>query len=133
MEEFEEFNEPQDMKDLFESILGAKINIKDDIENTEEKVFCILVDKLEEQIQIEMEVYKISGLELVQATQNLWFVVESQLKILYGEAAGEATMWYILYRRKEGGDDLIFDDGKDGVKINTIKRLWKYVKSQLNE
>lgn len=133
MEEFEEFNEPQDMKDLFESILGAKVNIKDDIENTEEKVFYILVDKLEEQIRIETEIYKISGLELVQATQNLWFVIESQLKILYGETAGEAIMWYILYRKKEGGDELVFEDGENEIKINTIKRLWRYVKSQLNE
>lgn len=133
MEEFEDFNEAEDMKNLFERILGSEVIIKDDIDNTEEKVFSILVKKLEEQVRVETEIYKLSGLELVKVTEGLWFVVETTLKLLYGELPTEAIMWYILYRKRDEEDEIIFHDGEQEIKINTTKRLWKYVKSHLND
>lgn len=133
MEEFEDFNEAEDMKNLFERILGSEVTIKDDIDNTEEKVFTILVKRLEEQVRVETEVYKLSGLELVKVTEGLWFVVETTLKLLYGELPTEAIMWYILYRKRDEEDEIVFHDGEQEIKINTIKRLWKYVKSHLND
>ena len=133
MEEFEDFNEAEDMKNLFEKILGSEVTIKDDIDNTEEKVFTILIKRLEEQVRVETEVYKLSGLELVKVTEGLWFVVETTLKLLYGELPTEAIMWYILYRKRDEEDEIVFHDGEQEIKINTIKRLWKYVKSHLND
>ncbi len=133
MEEFEDFNEAEDMKNLFERILGSEVTIKDDIDNTEEKVFTILVKRLEEQVRVETEIYKLSGLELVKVTEGLWFVVETTLKLLYGELPTEAIMWYILYRKRDEEDEIVFHDGEQEIKINTIKRLWKYVKSHLND
>lgn len=133
MEEFEDFNEAEDMKNLFERILGSEVTIKDDVDNTEEKVFTILVKRLEEQVRVETEVYKLSGLELVKVTEGLWFVVETTLKLLYGELPTEAIMWYILYRKRDEEDEIVFHDGEQEIKINTIKRLWKYVKSHLND
>tara|TARA_B110000444_G_C18620094_1_gene491746 strand:+ start:362 stop:754 length:393 start_codon:yes stop_codon:yes gene_type:complete len=126
MEDFFEYDGAKDMKDLFESILGSRVNIKDDIANTEEKVFTLFIQKLETQYKIENSILKTSGLEISKLTDNIWFVLESLLKMQYGEEVTSLILWYVLFRNGEE----YWGDGEDKIKINTIKRLWKFIQSQ---
>ena len=41
-----EFESLKDIKELFKMVLGSEVKIKDNIDATEEGVFCIFVEKL---------------------------------------------------------------------------------------
>lgn len=135
MDDFIEYDGAQDMKKLFETILGSKVDVRDDINNAEEKLFTIFINKLEKQNKVENKVFDSSGLELTKITDNLWFVVETLLKTLYGKEATNVIMWYILFKddtspsNSEGGG-YWEEDGKS-YKINTVKRLWRFIKDKL--
>lgn len=130
MDDFLEYDGAKDMKNLFEEILGSKVNIKDDLENTEEKVFNLFVSKLQNQCNAEDQIQKLSGIELTKFTENIWFVVESLLKFVYGEEAADVVMWYILLRDE---DNEYWEEDEEAYKIDTMKKLWKFVKKKIEK
>lgn len=130
MDDFIEYDGAKDMKDLFEDILGSKVNIKDDLENTEEMVFNTFINKLRLQTQTEDQIQDISGLEISKVTDNLWYMVENLLKFVYGEEATEVIMWYVLLRDE---DSEYWEEKEEAYKINDLKSLWKFVKKKLDK
>ena len=130
MDDFIEYDGAKDMKDLFEDILGSKVNIKDDLENTEEMVFNTFINKLRLQTQTEDQIQDISGLEISKVTDNLWYMVENLLKFVYGEEATEVIMWYVLLRDE---DSEYWEENEEAYKINDLKSLWKFVKKKLDK
>lgn len=130
MDDFIEYDGAKDMKDLFEDILGSKVSIKDDLENTEEQVFNTFINKLRLQTQTEDQIQDISGLEISKVTDNLWYMVENLLKFVYGEEATEVIMWYVLLRDE---DSEYWEENEEAYKINNLKSLWKFVKKKLDK
>ena len=130
MDDFIEYDGAKDMKDLFEDILGSKVSIKDDIENTEEMVFNTFITKLKLQFQTEDQIQNISGLEISKVTDNLWVIIENLLRITYGEEATEVIMWYVLLR---GEDSEYWEENEEAYKINGLKSLWMFVKKKLDK
>lgn len=130
MDDFIEYDGVKDMKDLFEDILGSKVSIKDDLENTEEQVFNTFINKLRLQTQTEDQIHNISGLEISKVTDNLWYMVENLLKFVYGEEATEVIMWYVLLRDE---DSEYWEENEEAYKINNLKSLWKFVKKKLDK
>jgi len=130
MDDFIEYDGVKDMKDLFEDILGSKVNIKDDLENTEEQVFNTFINKLRLQTQTEDQIQDISGLKISKVTDNLWYIVENLLKFVYGEDATEVIMWYVLLRDE---DSEYWEENEEAYKINDLKSLWKFVKKKLDK
>tara|TARA_B100000768_G_C11274653_1_gene375277 strand:- start:2169 stop:2567 length:399 start_codon:yes stop_codon:yes gene_type:complete len=130
MDDFIEYDGAKDMKDLFEDILGSKVSIKDDIENTEEMVFNTFITKLKLQFQTEDQIQNISGLEISKVTDNLWVIIENLLRITYGEEATEVIMWYVLLR---GEDSEYWEENEEAYKINDLKSLWMFVKKKLDK
>ena len=130
MDDFIEYDGAKDMKELFEEILGSKVSIKDDLENTEEQVFNLFVNKLKQQSQIEDQIQDISGLEIAKVTDNLWYMVENLLKFYYGEDATEVIMWYVLLKDDKDG---YWEENEEAYKINDLKSLWKFVKKKLDK
>ena len=130
MDNFIEYDGVKDMKDLFEDILGSKVNIKDDLENTEEQVFNTFINKLRLQTQTEDQIQDISGLKISKVTDNLWYIVENLLKFVYGEDATEVIMWYVLLRDEESE---YWEENEEAYKINDLKSLWKFVKKKLDK
>ena len=130
MDDFIEYDGAKDMKDLFEDVLGSKVNIKDDLENTEEMVFNTFINKLRLQTQTEDQIQDISGLEISKVTNNLWYMVENLLKFVYGEEATEVIMWYVLSRDE---DSEYWEENEEAYKINNLKSLWKFVKKKLDK
>ena len=72
------------LKKLFKLVLGTKINIKDNIDATEEIIFEKFIGKLEESHILEEQTFETTGIDLTKITEGLWFVIENQLRMLYG-------------------------------------------------
>jgi hypothetical protein len=127
-EEEKEFEGMKDIKNLFREVLGSDVEIKDNIDATEENVFVVFIEKLEKTFSNEEEIEKLSGIDITKHTDNLWFVVENSFKFLYGEEATEIIFWYV-YRRYEDKCKLEDENGKKH-KIDTPQKLWLYVKNR---
>lgn len=125
----EEINGSEDIKKLFKTVLGSEVNIKDNIDATEEGVFAIFIKKLEESFEIENIVYKEGGIELSKATNPLWFVIENSFKFLYGEEATQLIFWYVMDRIGDNGQIVPIEDenGKEYI-FKEPKDLWRYIK-----
>ena len=119
----------KDLKKLFNLILGVDIDIKDNIEHSEELVFKSFIDKLENSYKIENEVFESSGIDLTKVTEGLWFVLENTLKMLYGEVAGDIIIWYLYDRFNPDGSIVPLEDSSGNQFIlKDSNDLWSYIK-----
>jgi len=124
----------EDLKKLFNMILGTGVNIKDNINESEEIVFKSFIKKLENSYTIENKTFEASGIDLTQVTDGLWFVVENSLKMLYGEEAAEIIIWYIYDRFNPDGEIVPLEgpNGKQFILKNSDD-LWSYIKYKSNK
>ena len=125
----EEFEGAEDLKKLFENILGSSITLKDTISATEESVFCLIVNKLDIAHKDDEALYELSGMDLSRCKEDLLFVIEALLKISYGQDAFDMIMWYILDRFNPDGKVVPFEDenGKQ-FSLITSKDLHAFLK-----
>jgi hypothetical protein len=129
--EGKEFEGMKDIKNLFRGVLGSDVEIKDNIDATEENVFVLFINKLDKVFVNEELIESKSGIDLTKHTEDLWFVVESCFKFLYGEDASDIIFWYV-YKRYESKCKLKDDKGKKH-KIDTPQKLWLYIKKRSYE
>jgi hypothetical protein len=119
----------EDLKKLFNIILGTNVNIKDNIDESEELVFHSFIKKLENSYKIENEVFESGGIDLTKVTDGLWFVVENTLKMLYGEEAVEIIIWYIYDRFNPDGSIVPLEGpGDKQFILKDSNDLWNYIK-----
>lgn len=123
-----EFDGIDDVKNLFKEILGADVVVSDSMDITEEIIFVVFIQRLEESFEIENKLYEIGNIELGQITEPLWFVLEQTFKLLYGEEATNLVWWYIFDRIEKDGSVIPFVD-EDGKEYNfkNAKELWMYI------
>jgi hypothetical protein len=123
----------KDLKKLFNLILGVDVDIKDNINQSEEIIFKNFIDKLEESYKMENEVFETSGINLEKITDGLWFVIENTLKMLYGEVAGEMIIWYIYDRFNPDGSIVPLEEENGKVfLLKDSNDLWSYIKYKSN-
>jgi len=126
-----EFNiEGEDeIKDLFKSILGPEVRIKDNLDTTEELLFINTINKLQDSHILEESLFEDYGISIAAIIDPLWEVIENDFTYLYGDQARETISWYIHGRFDSDGKivDLEQEDGKL-VKLLTPKDLWDYIK-----
>jgi hypothetical protein len=129
MSEEPEFEGKDDLKELFENILGSSIKLKDTMVATEENIFCLIVNKLDAAHKDDEALFELSGIDLTKSKEDLWFVIESLLKISYGQDAFNMIMWYILDRFNPDGKVVPFED-EDGktYSLITAKDLFAFLK-----
>lgn len=125
----EDFEGLDDIKNLFNQVLGSEVTIKDNIDATEEGVFLAFIKKLEESYEVENKLFEVSGIELAKVTDPLWFVLENSFKFLYGEEAADLILWYIFDRFNPDGSIVPLEDenGKEYI-FENAKDLWSYIK-----
>ncbi len=125
----DEFEEKEELKDLFETILGSSITLKDTIVANEETLFCLLVNKLDKSHHDDEAIFELTGIDLTQSKNELWFVIEALLKIAYGQESFSMIMWYILDRFSEDKKLLPYEDeeGKE-FSLVTVKDLYFFIK-----
>lgn len=125
----DEFEGREELKDLFETILGSSITLKDTIVANEETLFCLLVNKLDKSHHDDEAIFELTGIDLTQSKNELWFVIEALLKIAYGHESFSMIMWYILDRFSEDKKLLPYEDeeGKE-FSLVTVKDLYFFIK-----
>lgn len=117
------------LKKLFKLVLGTKINIKDNIDATEEIIFEKFIGKLEESHKLEEQTFETTGIDLTKITEGLWFVIENQLRMLYGEDASQIIIWYIYDRFNPDGSIVPLEGPNEKMFIlKNPKDLWSYIK-----
>tara|TARA_R110001592_G_scaffold58417_4_gene176959 strand:- start:306 stop:695 length:390 start_codon:yes stop_codon:yes gene_type:complete len=117
------------LKKLFKIVLGTEVNIKDNIDVTEELVFIGLINRLEESEKMEHTVFQTSGIDLSKVTDGLWFVIENQMRMLYGPEASELIQWYIYDRFNPDGSIVPLEGPHEKLFIlKEPKDLWSYIK-----
>ena len=88
----EEFSGSNDLKNLFKEILGSDVSIKDNLIVTDESVFCVLINKLDKTHKDDEALFELSGIDLTQSNKDLWLVIETLLKLQYGESSFDMIM-----------------------------------------
>ena len=125
----EEINGSVELQKLFGLILGTKVQIKDNINEAEEKMFGMMIDKLISSDNMEHELMGVGGIDAHKLTDPLWWVVEYYMILLYGVEAAKVILWYI-YDRIGPDDKIIPLEGNNGKKfiLNNTVDLWNYIK-----
>ena len=124
----EDFEGKKEIINLFNSILGSKVSIKDNIDKTEESIFVHFVNELDKAQTAEHKLFENSKIEINHYTDPLWNVIENILKLLYGEEQAELIQWYIYDRFNADGSIVPIEDesGKKYIFTNP-EDLWSYI------
>ena len=123
------FDGKDDLNNLFKEILGSNVTIKDNLVVNDETVFCLIVNKLDSAHRDDEALFELSGIDLTKSKGELWLVIETLLKLYYGESSFDIIMWWILDRFNPDGKVVPFEDenGKP-YSIITAKDLYHVVK-----
>jgi len=126
----EDFKDAEEIRELFQSILGSDVTIKDNLKATEETVFCLFIQKLDESRIKEDIVFEEGQIDLKSITDPLWLVIENMMKMLYGVDATEIILWYLFDRFSPDGSLAELFDEKENkkFKVSTPKELFKFIK-----
>jgi hypothetical protein len=129
---FEELEEINNIKILFDKVLGANTTVKDNIKATESTVFEILIQKADDSLNIEDKLFEIADISIEKITDPLWFIIENQFKLIYGEEAAELIMWYLMERFDDDYNIIPLED-EEGNKIilNKPIDLWNYLQKTI--
>ena len=124
---FEGPEEIKYIKKLFDTVLGANITVKDNIKATESTVFEILIQKADDSLNLEDKLGEMD-IDITKITDPLWFVIENQFKLIYGEEATEIIMWYLMERLDEDNNVMALEDEDENkIILNKPIDLWKYL------
>lgn len=124
----EEPEEIKHIKKLFDTVLGADTVVKDNIKATESTIFEMLIQKADYSLDLEDKLAKIADINLTEVTDPLWFIIETQFKLIYGEEATELIMWYLMERLDENGNVIALEDEEDNqIILNNPIDLWRYL------
>lgn len=127
----EEFEGIKDIKKLFLQVLGSEVEVIDNLDGTKENVFILLIERLERAFNKENNAFTTFGLDVSPFTDDLWFVVEGFLKMVYGEAATNIIYWYIFDRiNVDGEEEELLVEDEETVKISSVKELWDFIFSR---
>jgi hypothetical protein len=129
---FEGPEEIKHIKKLFDTVLGADIIVKDNIKATESTVFEILIQKADDSLNIEDKLGEIADIDITKITDPLWFVIENQFKLIYGEEATELIMWYLMERLDEDNNVIALEDEEENkIILNKPIDLWNYLQKTI--
>jgi len=124
---FEGPEEIKYIKKVFDTVLGANTTVKDNIKATESTVFEILIQKADDSLNLEDKLGEMD-IDITKITDPLWFVIENQFKLIYGEEATEIIMWYLMERLDEDNNVMALEDEDENkIILNKPIDLWKYL------
>ena len=128
---FEGPEEIKYIKKVFDTVLGANTTVKDNIKATESTVFEILIQKADDSLNLEDKLGEMD-IDITKITDPLWFVIENQFKLIYGEEATEIIMWYLMERLDEDNNVIALEDEDENkIILNKPIDLWKYLQKTI--
>jgi hypothetical protein len=129
---FEGPEEIKHIKKLFDAVLGASTTVKDNIKATESTVFEILIQKADDSLNVEDKLVEVADISIAKITDPLWFVIENQFKLIYGEEATELIMWYLMERLDEDNNVIPLEDEEENkIILNKPIDLWNYLQKMV--
>jgi len=128
------FEGEDDIRDLFKQMLGSDIIIKDNIKESEEKLFILFVEQLEKAKDLEDKVVEI-GLDVHPLVDPLWIVIENMLKLQFGLDTTNLIMYYLYDRIGPDGKIIpLVEEGSDKKFIlKDPKDLFSYIKFRYSD
>tara|TARA_R110002049_G_scaffold2313_1_gene16868 strand:- start:3677 stop:4084 length:408 start_codon:yes stop_codon:yes gene_type:complete len=125
----EELPGKDDLKKLFAVILGTEVQVKDNINQAEEKIFGVMINSLISSDKMEHKLNEDGGIDAHKLTDPLWLVVENLMVLLYGSEASRIILWYIYERIGPDGKVIPLEEsnGKQSI-LNNTDDLWSYIK-----
>jgi len=128
------FEGEDDIRDLFKQMLGSDIIIKDNIKESEEKLFILFVEQLEKAKDLEDKVVEI-GLDVHPLVDPLWIVIENMLKLQFGLDTTNLIMFYLYDRIGPDGKIIpLVEEGSDKKFIlKDPKDLFSYIKFRYSD
>lgn len=124
----EKFEDINDIKEIFQKILGADVKIKDDINNTKKEIFIDIISRLEKAYDIENSLLNKNGVDISKLTDLFWLAIEDLLVINYDEESAELIMWYIFNRIDDKGEIIpLFDNNQNEYILYNPEQLWEYM------
>ena len=128
---FEGPEEIKYIKKVFDTVLGANTIVKDNIKATESTVFEILIQKADDSLNLEDKLGEMD-IDITKITDPLWFVIENQFKLIYGEEATGIIMWYLMERLDEDNNVMALEDEDENkIILNKPIDLWKYLQKTI--
>jgi hypothetical protein len=95
-------------------------------------VFEILIQKADDSLNIEDKLGEIADIDITKITDPLWFVIENQFKLIYGEEATELIMWYLMERLDEDNNVIALEDEEENkIILNKPIDLWNYLQKTI--
>jgi hypothetical protein len=128
------FEGEDDIRDLFKQMLGSDIIIKDNIKESEEKLFILIVEQLEKSKKLEDKTMEL-GFEFKPLVDPLWIVIENMLKLQFGLDTTELIMFYLYERIGPDGEIIpLVEEGSDKKFIlKDPKDLFSYIKFRYSD
>jgi hypothetical protein len=128
------FEGEDNIRDLFKQMLGSDIIIKDNIKESEEKLFILFVEQLEKAKDLEDKVVEI-GLDIHPLVDPLWIVIENMLKLQFGLDTTNLIMFYLYERIGPDGKIIpLVEEGSDKKFIlKNPKDLFSYIKFRYSD
>jgi hypothetical protein len=128
------FEGEDDIRDLFKQMLGSDIIIKDNIKESEEKLFILFVEQLEKAKDLEDKIIDI-GLDINPLVSPLWIVIENMLKLQFGLDTTNLIMFYLYDRIGPDGKIIpLVEEGSDKkFKLKSPKDLFSYIKFRYSD
>jgi hypothetical protein len=124
----EKFEDINDVKEIFQKILGADVNIKDDINNTKKEIFIDIISRLEKAYDIENSLLNKNGIDISKLTDVFWLTIEDLLIMSYDEESAELIIWYIFDRIDDKGEIIpLFDNNQNEYILYNPEQLWEYM------
>ena len=128
------FEGEDDIRGLFKQMLGSDIIIKDNIKESEEKLFILFVEQLEKAKSLEDQTIEL-GLDLHPLVDPLWIVIENMLKLQFGLDTTNLIMFYLYDRIGPDGKiiPLVEEESDKQFKLKTPKDLFAYIKFRYSD
>jgi hypothetical protein len=124
-----EIDGEEELNELFKSILGTDVKIKDNISVNEQLLFASTIQKLEDSHKLEESLLGEYGISISQITDPLWDIIENNFSYIYGEQAQETIMWYIYHRFDPDGSIIPLEEESGKViTLKDVNDLWSYIK-----
>ena len=124
-------NKADDYKELLENILKASIvlyDMKDSPNFRRKKLFIEIVEQIMALDNKTKELYKTTGINLLEWENDYFKVIENLLELCFGPTIAEVISIYIYAEPDEEEMKIAYNtpDGSE-VKVETIEDLYDYV------
>ena len=121
-----------EIKKVFESILGSPVNLEQDNEDINKGLFMLIIEELEILNANEQAIYENTKIDLSSVTDSYLSVIEKLFLLVFGEQAYEVIVWYIFHRVAPDGTILKLENQNGDVfELNTPEQLWEFINTKI--